>query len=46
MTRSNYRKIQILVIGYNSGTCTPEAEAIAFRVGKAVAKKGSKLLEK
>ena len=38
------RKAQILVIGYNSDSCTRNAYDVAYDVGKEVAKSGAKLI--
>lgn len=38
------RKVQVLVIGYNSDACTRKAYDIAYKVGKEVAKRGAILV--
>lgn len=38
------RRLQILVIGYNEDSCTPEAREAAYRVGAEIAKRGAILV--
>jgi hypothetical protein len=38
------RKLQILVVGYNSDSCTSKAYDIAYKVGKEIARQGAILV--
>ncbi len=38
------RRLQILVIGYNEDSCTPDAREAAFKVGAEIAKRGAILV--
>ncbi|MCS7117559.1 MAG: TIGR00725 family protein [Thaumarchaeota archaeon] len=41
---NSWRKLQVLVIGYNRDTCTERAAELAYRVGRAVATRGAVLV--
>lgn len=44
VNRTGRRRLQILVIGYNEDSCTPEAREAAYRVGAEIAKRGAVLV--
>src|SRR5438445_11603517 len=38
------RRVQISVVGFNEDSCTPAARDAAYRVGKAIAKRGGAVI--